>query len=61
MTFFSKTNVVVHILQKLALFGTKTPIFCQLFWRKYLKIHNIGPSKRNGACCSGTPSTKMKP
>jgi hypothetical protein len=40
LAFFSKTNVVIEILK---IFESKTPIFCRLFLRKYLKNHNIGP------------------
>jgi hypothetical protein len=41
--FFSKTNVMIKILDNLALFWVKTPFFRRIFLRKYSKNHNIGP------------------
>jgi hypothetical protein len=43
LAFFSKTNVMIKFLHKLALFWVKNAIFSPIFWRKYLKNHNIGP------------------
>jgi hypothetical protein len=43
LAFFSKSNVMIKILHNLALFRVKTTFFRQLFWRKYLNNHNIGP------------------
>jgi hypothetical protein len=43
LPFFSKTNVMIQFLHNSALFWEKTPIFCKMFRRKYLKNHNIGP------------------
>jgi hypothetical protein len=35
LALFSKTNVMIKFLQKLAVVFAKTPIFLQIFWRKY--------------------------
>jgi hypothetical protein len=35
LAFFSKTNVMIQILQSLALFGVKNAIFRHCFRRKY--------------------------
>jgi D-lyxose ketol-isomerase len=41
MAFFSKTNVMIQSLQKLALFEQKTTNFLTDFRRKYFENHNI--------------------
>jgi hypothetical protein len=45
--FISKTNVMINFLQNLGVrsLSQKTPIFCQMFRRKYFKNYNIGPTK----------------
>jgi hypothetical protein len=47
LAFFSKTNVMITNLHNLPSFvlSQKRPFFRRIFWRKYLKNHNIGPSK----------------
>jgi hypothetical protein len=46
LAFFSKTNVLIKILHKLALLLFKNAIFLLNFLPKYLKNHNIGPWHR---------------
>jgi hypothetical protein len=40
---FLITNVMVQILQKIAVAWTKKRHFCKNVWRKYFENHNIGP------------------
>jgi hypothetical protein len=46
---FLKNQVMINILQNLALVWIITPIFvAEFFWRKNLKNHNIGHPACNG-------------
>jgi hypothetical protein len=41
--FFLKNNVMIQILEKLAVLCTINALFRPIVWRKYFKSHNIGP------------------
>jgi hypothetical protein len=43
VTRFLKTMLWFKVWKKLAVFWTKHTHFSPIFWRKYLKNHNIGP------------------
>jgi hypothetical protein len=44
LAFFSKTNVMIKIFAKTSfVWNQKRQFFRWIFWRKFLKHHNIGP------------------